>query len=135
MPFLYCSAPHGKAVGERVGEAVGELVGRLVGAAVGGDVVGESDGEAVGDRDGDCVGSEVVGEKVGDIVGEPVGKMVGDLVKVGDDDGNHVLFGVQFKRTTPAWYWDAAQGHASKVSLPMLVTASGIVMLARLVQP
>ena len=97
VPFQYCSALHGKPVGERVGEAVGEEeVGESDGKTVGGRV-GEMDGETVGNRDGDCVGSEVAGERVG------------DLVNVGDDEGSHVLFGVQLKRTTPGWYWDASQ--------------------------
>ena len=122
VPFRYCSAPHGKAVGERVGEVVGEeVVGESDGKTVG-DGVGEIEGETVGDRDGDCVGSEVVGERVG------------DLVKVGDDDGNHVLPGVQLKRTTPAWYWDGSQAQFSNAHSPML-TESGMVMLARLAHP
>ena len=51
---------------------------------------------------------------------------------VGETDGDSVE---QLKRVAPAMYTDSTQAQPEKAPSPMLVTESGIVTLARLLQP
>ena len=74
--------------------------------------VGDVVGEAVGETDGEAVGSEVVGEVVGKVVCEGVG---------------------QLSKEAPASCADVTQAQPHK-ALPRLVTESGILTLARLLQ-